>query len=303
MKILGTVFLTIMGLHVLHALIVNRLGRRDSNKRREGTSLFLPSDPLFVVLWTARRLRDRRVRMAVLTQTVMFAMACWLGSRHEVFSRELISPIHIGIGLVAGHLIFGLSLLITHRSLRDAATHFVDFGSLWEYVVENPRILMQFIMVGVGEEVIYRVAMQPLLISWTSSAVLGILITALVFSVVHEHFFKNDLLQSSEFLGFALLLGVLYYVTGSLILVIVIHAVRNIEISFLELLVRSEETGGEEEAQREADYMMGERMLVMVLIPGIEPHVACFEYEEGPNKPALAPTSACRSDYQLAESS
>jgi membrane protease YdiL (CAAX protease family) len=223
-------------------------------------------------------------------QLALFALACYFGYQHEVFSRHLVSPLKIGLGLVAGHLIFGMSLIITQRSLRVAATHFVDFASLWRFAIESPTVLMQFISVAVGEELIYRVAAQPLLIQWCGHALWGILAVAVAFSCVHEHFFRNPAPQSAEFFGFALLLGTLYYWTGSLILVIVIHAVRNIEIAFLEHLMRVAEHGSEAQAARETEFLTGERLAVTLILPVGGFALVHFEYAGWLNQEArLAP--------------
>ena len=76
----------------------------------------------------------------------------------------------------------------------------------------------------------------------------GIVLIAAAFVVVHKHFFENTWYVSVEFCAFALLIGVLYYWTESFILVIVIHALRDIEIAYLEYLVKVEELGDEAQA-------------------------------------------------------
>ena len=186
--------------------------------------------------------RTAAVKWAVVViHLLLFVVACWIGAREGVFSRALLSPVHIGAGLLAGHLIFGVSLLLTHLSWRAAAGHFLDLRPLWDYGADHPEILSRFVIVAAGEELIYRVAAQSLAITYTGSSAAGIIIVAGLFSVVHKHFFKNTVGQSAEFVVFAVALGVLYYWTGSLILVLVIHAVRNIEIAYLEYIVESEE--------------------------------------------------------------
>jgi membrane protease YdiL (CAAX protease family) len=112
---------------------------------------------------------------------------------------------------------------------------------------------VRFLAVSVGEEMIYRVTAQTLAIAVTKSPAAGILAVALVFSVVHRHFFRNETGQSLEFAVFAILLGVLYYWTGSLILVVVVHAVRNTEIAYLEHVLQLEETEDGESAPEEAN--------------------------------------------------
>lgn len=168
----------------------------------------------------------------------LFALACYVASGHDVFSRQLVSPPYIAAGFLAGHLIFGISLLATYRSLSATGAQLIDLGALWTFAVENPNVLVRFCGVSFGEEVIYRAAAQPLAISYTGSAVAGILSIAAIFSIVHHHFLRNPMDQSGEFAAFAILLGVLYYLSGSLIFVIVVHVVRNIEIVFLEELMK-----------------------------------------------------------------
>lgn len=203
-------------------------------------------------------------RFNVAFQSVIFLLAAALAYRGGVISRDLVSPIAIAAGLLAGHLIFGLSLLVTHRSIEDARSHFLDFGSVWDFVVEHPYVLSRFIFVGLSEEIIWRAAAQPSAMGvlawafgggvdprWAAFAAIGIV--AVAFSVVHDHFFQNDPLVTFEFLGFALLLGVLYYWTGSLVMVVIIHALRDIEIAYLEYAINIHELGGEEKAAEEVE--------------------------------------------------
>jgi len=274
----AVIFVAAMVVHVVHAVIGNRHADQEADTRAPGTTLVLPVGPFLLVLWSGGGRRVLRVPLAAVLQSFLFVLACLFAARLGAFSRGLVSPVSIGIGLVAGHLIFGLSLLITHRSLRDAAAHFVDFGSLWEFVIEHPRVLMHFVAVAVAEEVIYRAGAQPLAIEWANSALGGVLLVAVAFALVHEHFFKNVAPQSGEFVIFSLLLGALYYWTGSLILVVVVHAVRNIEIAFLEYLLRVEELGGEDEARRESEFLSGELLVGMWMLSGGDLDSECFEY-------------------------
>lgn len=220
------VFVVLLAVHMGHALLANR---------------------------GAAPGQTRLTYLLLLTQTPLFLMACYFGFQHDVFSRQLVSPAYIGAGLLVGHLIFAASLLATHRSLSDAGSHLFDFGGLWRFSVDNPIVLYRFISVAVAEELIWRVAAQPLAIAWTGNATLGVILVAVAFSVVHKHFFQNSLGVSLEFLGFSLALGALYHWTGSLILVIVIHAVRDIEIAYLEYVIKVDELGDEEAAVREIE--------------------------------------------------
>lgn len=272
------VFLLFLGGHVAHSLAANAGGKPKAGGPSAFTAFVMLVEPFAVVCLSGLRRQKPPLTVVAFLQTGLFILGCYFGYRCGVFSRELVSPFYIALGLVVGHLVFGVSLLLTHQCLRDAAIHFLDVGAIWRYAADTPRVLLQFTAVGVAEEIIYRVGAQPVLIRWMGDPLAGILAVAVVFAMVHEHFFRNPAGQSLEFLGFAILLGALYYWTGSLILVIVIHAVRNIEIAFLEHVVRVDELGGEKENAREADFLGGDALLVLLVLPVREITVACLEY-------------------------
>jgi len=186
--------------------------------------------------------------MVFLTQTPMFLLAIAIGIQRDVFTRALIDPFYLAVGMAAGHAIFSLSVWIIHKSHHAGAEMFLELRNVWRFAFESPYVLSRFITVAVTEEIIYRGISQPLLMEATGSAVAGIVLTAVIFSIVHHHFFRNTMLVSCEFLAFSLLLGLTYYYTGSLLFVIVIHAVRDIEIAYLEFDQRLEECGDREEA-------------------------------------------------------
>lgn len=278
MSLLGQVYVAGLLIHVVMSVITHVRAAKHA-RTSSGTLMYAPVWPFVLVFWTVVQARNLVAVLSATSQSVLFLVACYLGFQYGVLSRELVSPVGIGLGLVAGHAIFGLSLLATHQSVKDVGEHLLDVRGVWAFVVENPQVLLQFVSVSIGEEMIYRVAGQPLAIAALGgNAVVGIVVVALAFSFVHEHFFRNEFSQSAEFLVFSLTLGILYYVTGSLILVIVIHAVRNIEIAMLEHAVRVEETGGEDEAETTEDLLTGRGLLVMVDCPACVGETACFSY-------------------------
>ncbi len=192
-------------------------------------------------------------------QAPLFALCCVLAFRAGVFSRSLLSPAAVVLGLAGGHLVFGLSLLITHRVWRDIREHVLDVRGFAAFLADNPMIDVRFFGVALTEEIIYRAAGQELLLlPLTGSPWAAVIITAVLFSVVHDHFFRNSPAGSLEFLGFALLLGVLYHVTASLTLVVLIHVIRNLESVYLEYLALAEEKGGTE-ARETLDKMYARR--------------------------------------------
>ena len=271
MSLLATIFLCLMVVHIVYAFSFNRAGGSATCTR-----LLVAAWPFYVIIVSGIRHRTPALRAGAVLQTLLFAGACWIAAGRGVWSRDLISPIAIGAGLAAGHLIFGMSVLATHRSLRQAAGHLIDLGPLWAYMADNPRVLMQFASVSIAEETIYRVALQPLAVSW-AGPVLGVAGVAAVFACVHEHFFRNSLRQSGEFLAFALLVGGLYYWTGSLILVIVVHAVRNVEIAFMERLAQIEESGDPDAGEHETLFAEGRLIEVLVVAPACGMAVGCVD--------------------------
>ena len=180
---------------------------------------------------------------ALALQTPLFLLACSLAWNSGAFTRALVSPLAVALGLVLGHLVFALSLFATHRVWRDTWSHACDLRGLGRFLADNPVIMMRFFSVAAVEEIIYRAAAQPLLLGLPGGAWTAIVVTALLFSLVHDHFYHNSAAGSAEFLAFALLLGLLYHVTGSLTLVIMVHVTRNLESVYLEYLVLVDETG------------------------------------------------------------
>lgn len=194
--------------------------------------------------------RSRSHVLSLVTQTPTVLMAIAYGYSNGEISRQLFSIWYLFAGLILGHLIFGVSVLITHRSWRDTISLILDIPAIWAFLAERPFIFSRFLLVAVAEELVWRVAAQDILLKLIPSVWVVIALIAVAFSIVHHHFFRNEFHVSLEFIGFALLLGILYHVTGSLLLVIAIHAVRDMEITYLEYLVKLYETGDEGAASR-----------------------------------------------------
>ncbi len=219
--------LVLAGLHVVHSLIANGSGK-PKKRPKFRADLFLIQLPLFVV-------------------------AAYVAYADGALGRQLLNPVYIGAGLVLGHVIFVFSLLAIHRCVSDAREVLLGFGSIGEFAAESPLVLGRYAGVAFTEEIIYRVALQGSLILVLGNPWAGILCAAVLFSVVHAHFFRNTFAQSLEFVVFAVLLGVLYWLTESLIFVVAIHAIRNIEIAYLEYLGKLEELGDKERALEEIE--------------------------------------------------
>lgn len=194
-------------------------------------------------------------------QTPLFLLATLIGYEYAVFSRQLVNPFWIATGLLVGHLLFALASMRMHDSWRAVLHYLVDIRGLWRFLVDHPELLFRFIAVSIAEELIYRVAAQQLLIGATHSVPGGIGIVAVAFALTHWHFLRDSWARSAEFLLFSLLLGLLYYLTGSFILVVTVHTVRNLEIVYHEYLIKLETGSPEAEALAELRVEYPERSL------------------------------------------
>jgi len=172
-----------------------------------------------------------------LLQTALLVLSCILAYDAGALGRSLFNPGWVILGLLAGHLVFGVSLCFSHRSLdsfKRILHYLADVRPLARFAGRAPRQVFACVDVSLMEEIIYRVAVQGALIALLGSPALAIALVAVIFSVVHRHFFYNHVVDSLEFLAFSLLLGAAYFWTESLILVVMIHTVRNFEIVYFD---------------------------------------------------------------------
>lgn len=216
----------------------------------------------------------------ILVQLPIFYISLFLTFHAGVFSRQLISPIWIAFGLVVGHAVFAVSLLTTALgavtekeddtpdtdedeedpvgtwdAVKEAYEVATDFSGLWNFMTNNPYILSRFMGVAFAEELIWRAGAQTVVLEYIGSPIAAVLLTAIVFVAVHRHVMQNTWVVNIEFAAFAILLGVLYYASGSFILVIVIHALRDIEIAYLEFLIKASELGDRDLAEQEIEQL------------------------------------------------
>jgi membrane protease YdiL (CAAX protease family) len=205
-------------------------------------------------IYTHFRHGGRRTVSAVkvLFQLPLFFIALYMALHFNELNRRIVSLLELGPGLVFGHLIFVVSVFATHGSWRDCREILTDIGGLKDFFITNPNLVFRTIQLAFTEELIYRAALQTLLVLWWGPAA-AILATALLFALSHEHVFQNTWRETAEFTAFSLLLGSVYYLTTSLAAVIAIHAVRNFEIAWLEFCARAVELDDEAAAQLELD--------------------------------------------------
>lgn len=182
----------------------------------------------------------------VLLQTPLFLTACWFAVDAGALGRSLVQPGYVLAGALAGYAVHAVSLLVTNgvQHLRELLPalggYFFSWRGRWNYFVENPVVMGMLAVNSIVEEILYRAAAQPLLIAATGRPWASILLVAILFSAAHQHFLRGPLLEGVEFLAYAVLLGALYYATGSLVFVMVIHTVRNFELYYQQFLIDNE---------------------------------------------------------------
>ena len=84
------------------------------------------------------------------------------------------------------------------------------------------QIFIIGILTGVCEEILLRGALQPLLIRLTHSPIVGILLTAIIFSLLHQ-----SVLNFLPIMVLALWFGCLRYYSGSIVWGVLIHILNN----------------------------------------------------------------------------
>ena len=283
---MAAVYLALLTGYVAAILWSNHSAREAGPVRRVFTVFAFLTAPLNVVCCGNRREFTPGFRFFAATQTLLFLMASAIAWQSGAISRELVSPAYVCAGLALGHFLFAASVLVTEEGrssrLSSAWQCLTGVGRAWDFAVNEPLVLMRFMAVATGEEMMYRAGAQSAAAQLLGNPWAAIAIVALGFSLVHRHFLRNAPAQSMEFLAFSLLLGLLYHCTQSLALVILVHAVRNIEIAWIEREMRDAEDDPCLELQSE--YEEGRRVAVLVVLPDLS--VAALDYMADGASPA-----------------
>lgn len=170
---------------------------------------------------------------AVLQGVVLVVAAVWAWNQH-LLTRYLWSPFDLSLGILLGHGLFFLSLLLTHRRAGDVWRVFISLREILQFMVRVPAFSVRMVGLCFVEELVYRVTGQSILIRLLPYEWMAILLTAVAFSLMHGHFFRSGWGSALEFFLFSLLIGMIYAFTLSIALVVMIHFVRNLESSYLD---------------------------------------------------------------------
>ncbi len=146
------------------------------------------------------------------------------------------------MGLILGHILYTLGFFIIVGFDEVVKKQFLSLAKILHFSFLSPLILSRTFSVALTEEIIYRASLQPILTEKIQNPVISILIVALVFTLVHEHIFRNQSEQNIEFLLFSIIIGFLYYLTNDLGFVTILHFIRNMESTYLEFQEKMLET-------------------------------------------------------------
>ena len=150
-----------------------------------------------------------------------------------VLSQETNPLFHTLAGITVGTLVFPLSLFLTTLSFKEIIGHGFPFKGMAAYYRSRPLWAAGILVLCVVEEFMWRAVIQDYFGKiYLNSPYLSITLTAIIFTIIHKKNIQDDLLKKVEFFLFSLFLGYAYFVTHSLIFVILIHLTRNVNIEY-----------------------------------------------------------------------
>lgn len=145
------------------------------------------------------------------------------------------------IGLIIGEVLFFFSLSLIKLSLPEGFKLFLlDLGKFLKYHFSHIMVVLRYLMISTYEEVLWRGTIQYLLFVYLGKWGWAIFLTSVLFSLVHQYKEEIYLLEAFELFLFSCLLGYLFVRYNSIYFVIIVHAVRNINISCLKYSFRKE---------------------------------------------------------------
>jgi membrane protease YdiL (CAAX protease family) len=183
---------------------------------------------LVVLLIPAWVLSGSRKWLRLPTAALAIALAVVTGSWRLAGFRAW--PLQVLAGVLAGELAFAASLLVL--ASRHVLAGFVR-GSLAmaAAMLRRPLSVAYYVGLASYEEFLVRVTLQGAVLG---GGPLAIGTTSVIFVLVH--WMGRDEIVIAEVLemfAFSCLLGYLFQLTGSFPLIVVVHAVRNLNISYL----------------------------------------------------------------------
>ena len=140
-------------------------------------------------------------------------------------------PLLIPLALVCGQLLYVGAVFATGLSLKEAVHAAVPSPNIAVSFVRHPMLLPQYCFFATFEEFLWRATAQPFLTLLISNTGIALVMTALLFTILHTKMFTHDV-EKIEFMVFSVILGLIYHLTGSLLFVVLVHLVRDLNIKF-----------------------------------------------------------------------
>jgi len=171
----------------------------------------------------------RSFRIVLLPLAGMIGLLALTGRYRLMLDPETYEPRHLLTGVVLGSGASFLSIAINSLSIRKAIRIFSRVTLLFSFCSRVKKVLFTIIWLAFFEEVIWRGVGIFLLGDSSAAAALVSLLFASMHLVKRE---RIVVVEWVDFLLFSFLLSFSFLVTQSLILVVEIHAIRNILIAF-----------------------------------------------------------------------
>lgn len=193
---------------------------------RRGTSLVAILAVAMVVSCVAlpRMLRFRAARVLLWWSDWLIVAA--MGRYCVLLESAHYTPLGLVIAFAGGHVLFWISLAGTMWSVRATKRLFGQARSLVIYYLRNRRVVMHYLIVALREELVWRATVLYVL----GNSLVGILATSALFAGVHVRRLPLNVVTIAELFVFSACLGMLYVRTGNLVLVILIHMVRDVNV-------------------------------------------------------------------------
>ena len=146
------------------------------------------------------------------------------------------------------------AVLATKLSLKEAVSAAISSSAnVMTSCRRRPMLLVQCLFVATYEEFLWRATAQPFLGQLLRNPVAVILIIAVLFTLLHQRMFTHNI-ERAEFLAFSAVLGSIYYLTSSLLFVVIVHAIRDINIKCKVTQTGPEPIAGEPPLRRKSVF-------------------------------------------------
>jgi|GEM_PF-2708386 len=172
--------------------------------------------------------RLSRVNLVLRTVLLLLGVALnWQAFRGTPPFRPLLIP----VALVCGQLLYVGAVFATGLSLKEAVQAAIPSPNIAVSFVRHPVLLVQYCFFATFEEFLWRATGQRFLTLILSNTGIALVMTALLFTILHTKMFTHDV-EKIEFMVFSVILGLLYHLTASLLFVVLVHLVRDLNIKF-----------------------------------------------------------------------